>query len=278
MDDRRGLRSLVVVAGLIGIVAATTLVSCGGSDDGSSNGNLCEQCGDTDGPCNAAGADPTGDDRPSFCTTDPCHVQLTCVRKVDSGQRRCFPADPATHQLDLRYECDGSRPIESFAPPTATPVPSATSTPAESSTPSSTAPTATAPTPSATGPTPSGSATPATTATPSGGPADADVDVVFESPDGESDLPSSFTATVTYPAFKGNFLADGAADCDASDDGFTVQDNGNGVLSLTFSGDTEGVSDVTLACTFHQVEGQTLADVDLSANPTNGLTTTIDVF
>lgn len=124
----RELRSFAVVMVLIAGVSMATVISCGsgGSDD--TDGELCQQCGDTDGPCISPAA-VAGDDRPSFCgNVDPCPVELRCLRKLDSGQRRCFPANPITHELDTQYRCDGARPEPDFV---ATPTPTATATPGE---------------------------------------------------------------------------------------------------------------------------------------------------
>ncbi len=243
---------------VVGIVVATTLASCGGSGDGESNGGLCEQCGDTDGPCNADGALLTAeDDWPEGCPdADSCQVQLQCVRKVDSGQRRCFPLNPTTGSLDFRYECDGSRPA---LVPTSTPVPTVTVTPSVTATPVDTGPTATGPTPSATGPTPEATATPA-------GEETVDVDIEIATPDDE-DLPSSFSARIGYPSAKGSFVANGVADCDG-DEGFSAQDDSNGTLTLGFSGDTEDTSFASITCVFHQATGQTLEDADLDPSVT----------
>lgn len=113
----------------------------GGGGGGSANGLLCDQCGATDGPCLPSVPVSTTDE-PTLCPSGPtCDIQLACLRKLDSAQRRCFPAD---FQFNL-FECDGSRANRSTVTPTATPTP----TPLETLT-----PTATAPTPSATGLTP----------------------------------------------------------------------------------------------------------------------------
>ena len=259
MDDRREGRAFAVVLLVIGMVAATTIASCGGGgSDGDSNGALCEQCGDTDGPCQPAVV-ASGDDRPSGCTSDPCTIELRCTRKVDSGQRRCFPVDPSTDQLDFRYECDGSRPIQSFAP---TLTPSATPT----VTPINTAPTATGVTPTAT------AATPTPTATPTG-PEDSIVTITVEEPSG-NDVPAIFTVTVLYPSSKGNFLADGVPDCDDGD--FSIQDNGAGTLQLSFTGDPEFTDSVEQDCTFHQTSGAQLRASELNGTAP-GLRVTFDV-
>lgn len=262
MGTWREARSFLAVVAVVGIVAATTVASCGGGGGGSSNGDLCEQCGDSDGPCNAEGATVSGDDRPAGCgANDPCTVQLQCVRKADSGQRRCFPLDPTTGGLDFSYKCDGSRPA---LVPTSTPVPSATLTPSATATPVSTGPTATNPTPTV-------------TATPG---EDLDVTVTINiaaDVEDENDLPSSFSVDVTYPPTKGSFLVDGAVDCGNLDDGVTVQDGGTGTLEIAFSGDSEGLTSIFLDCNFRQITGQTLtnADLDTSSNPSS-LIVTID--
>lgn len=268
MGTWRETRSFLAVVAVVGIVAAATITSCGSGGGGSSNGDLCEQCGDTDGPCNAAGATVSGDDRPAGCgANDPCTVQLQCVRKVDSGQRRCFPLDPTTGGLDFSYKCDGSRPA---LVPTSTPVPTVTVTPSTTATPVDTGPTATGPTPSATGPTPEVTATP-------GGEAEIDVDIEIATSD-DSDLPSSFSAQITYPVAKGSFVAEGVADCDG-DEGFSAQDDSNGTLTLGFSGDTEDTSFASIVCVFHQEAGQTLVDADLgkSVSPSSLVITIADL-
>ena len=258
MGTWREARSFLAVVAVVSVVATTTITSCGGDGgEGSSNGDLCEQCGDTDGPCNAAGAIVTGEDRPTGCgANDPCTVQLQCVRKVDSGQRRCFPLDPTTGALDFFYKCDGSRPA---LVPTSTPVPTTTLTPSATATPTDTGPTATGPTPSATGPTPTATATP-------GGEETVDVDIEIATSD-DTDLPTTFSARITYPVAKGSFVAEGIADCDG-DEGFSAQDDSNGTLTLGFSGDTEDTSFASITCVFHQATGQTLVDADLGPSVT----------
>lgn len=141
---RRGqeLRSLGLVLLAIGLLAGSVMTSCGGGGGGS-DGDLCSQCGDDpDGPCQPSITiqpvvpdDP--DDRIPQCTSgDPasgsCTVQLACRRKVDSGQRRCYPLAPGGADVDYQFRCDGSRPGGTPRPqPTATetpePEPTATS-------------------------------------------------------------------------------------------------------------------------------------------------------
>ncbi len=226
-------------------------MSCGGSG-GDSNGDLCEQCGDSDGPCNVGGADiPADEPQPSFCPNrdgGSCHAALICSRKVDSGQRRCFPADPATNALDLRYECDGSRPQSTPVPaPTAT----ATATPTVTST---------AATPTATGPTPT-DATPSGTPTPDASGTEVDVTITIADASG-NDLPASFSVTVTYPASKGSFSSEGSVDCDDTD--VNPQDDGTGRLVLSFTGDPTGIDSIDVDCTFHQTAGDPLTAGELT--------------
>jgi hypothetical protein len=257
MGDRRELRSFAVVVILIGVVSATAFVSCGsGGGGGDSNGDLCQQCGDSDGPCNVAGATVPADDLTNGCPggAAECHVDLSCTRKVDSGQRRCFPIDPTTGQLDFFFKCDGSRPIQSFAP-TLTPTVTATPEPSASETPASTAPTATGPTPSATAPTPTATETP-------GGADDNEIPVTINFDTDEDSLPA-FNAQVSYPSDKGNFTP---RDCDDAGDGVTAQDSGSGILTLSFASNPDELTSASITCTFHQIEGQTLADGDLNAS------------
>lgn len=117
------------------------LLACGGG--GSSNGGLCEKCGDTSGPCRATADVERSSNAPPPCNvldpgpaTTPCYVELRCLRKLDSAQRRCFAVDPTTGELDILFRCDGARPNPNTATPlpatptvTTTPTSSATSTP-----------------------------------------------------------------------------------------------------------------------------------------------------
>jgi hypothetical protein len=71
------------------------------------------------------------DDRIPRCTRDidvgsgTCVVELACRRKVDSGQRRCFPLAPGGNDVDYQFRCDGSRPGGTPRPePTVTLTPS----------------------------------------------------------------------------------------------------------------------------------------------------------
>jgi hypothetical protein len=271
MGERREWRSFAVVMLVIAACCAT-VTSCGSGGKGAStNGNLCDQCGDTGGPCVSGTIDLTGDDRLDRCknstssTDTKCTVELRCVRKVDSGQRRCFPFDPTTGQIDFFYECDGSRPVQSFAPtltptttPTLTPVASVTSTPAE---------TATGPTPTATGPTPSG-ATPTVTTEPepTATPAPADVDVDISVTTDADEFTASFTVTVRYPPSKGTFASGGTLTCDGDTEGLTATDDGSGTLTLSFAADTERSFSNDVTCTFHQLAGQALAEIDLNGS------------
>lgn len=128
------LLALLLITGI-----SSTLTSCGGSGDGSSNGELCQQCGDTDGPCQRIGFIVPGANKPEPCPTPPSTEtacvprSLICRRKSDSAQQRCFPGDPLGSDVDFNFRCDGSRPGGTARPePTVTPtvvVPTATKTP-----------------------------------------------------------------------------------------------------------------------------------------------------
>lgn len=143
---------------MLAIASGIALMSgCGsGGGGGSSDGLLCQQCGQSDGPCRQS-VTVSGSDAQALCPSGQtsCSVDLACFRKLGSAQRRCFPADAQFQQ----FECDGARPNRN----TATPVPSTTPTPSRSVTPTATGPTATGPT--ATGATPTSTAAPGVTAT-----------------------------------------------------------------------------------------------------------------
>lgn len=254
------LRSFALVMLLIAAVGATAVTGCG-SGGGDSNGDLCQQCGDSDGQCRDTVA-VTGSERPRFCgTTDPCTVKLHCLRKLDSAQRRCFPADLAD-AVAISYRCDGARPNPSVTP-TTTPIPIPTLTASATPTPTSTGPTATGSTPT---PTASpATATPTATATPE----EVAVDITIDNPDDVS--ASSVTASVTYPLPKGSFQkVDGTTDCPSLDDGLTAHDDGGGTLMLRFPSNPTDAFAISASCTFHQNAGQTLVETDLtgSVDPT----------
>jgi hypothetical protein len=256
------LGSFAAAMMLIAVVGTTVISSCGGGGGSDSDGKLCQQCGDTDGPC-LRGEEVSGDDRPDFCKVaglDPCPVELHCLRKLDSAQRRCFPANPITHNLDEQYRCDGSRPNPS-GDPTTTPVPSPTFTASAT------------PQPTATGPTPAGQTT-APTPESTAAPEDVAVDITIDTD--EDTFTSSILVTVTYPTAKGTFVNGGASDCDP-DEGLTAVDDGNGTLTLAFVGDPEDSFPLDAACVFHQVAGQTLTNADLATQASSSLlTVTID--
>ncbi len=113
-------------------VSIGTMMSCGDSGGGGSDHGLCAQCGDTDGPCHDS-VTITEEPRPqnANCAMLPCTVNLVCTRKLDSAQRRCYPArGNGLADLDLTFECDGARPN----PNTATPRPTSTPTETEQAT------------------------------------------------------------------------------------------------------------------------------------------------
>jgi hypothetical protein len=121
MMRRRLLRGdwLILAVLLLALGAGvTTIVSCGSGGGGSSDGGLCEQCGDDpDGPCQSSVEVEPGPNTPT-CDDNgdpPCTVTLHCFRKRDSAQRRCFP------EHDLSFRCDGEPADRSTPVPTATP-------------------------------------------------------------------------------------------------------------------------------------------------------------
>jgi hypothetical protein len=120
-------RSLWLMLLLLGVASTAVINSCG-SGGGSSNGGLCEQCGDDpDGPCQSfVEIEENMPEAPAPCNAVPptpplptpkCTVALACFRKLGGAQRRCFPV------ADEQFRCDGERANRS------TPVPSKTPTP-----------------------------------------------------------------------------------------------------------------------------------------------------
>ena len=86
---------------ILALVVAAALLGCGSE---STNGNLCQQCGPNNGECMPTNV-VSGNDRPSFCMTDPCEVALLCVQEVDSRVKRCYPAQG--NDVDAFYERGG---------------------------------------------------------------------------------------------------------------------------------------------------------------------------
>ena len=134
-------RSLGLLLLLIVAVAATIVSSCGSGGGSGSNGDLCSQCGSTDGPCQSTAFIVPGAGKPAPCPTangsvpapGPTCVErnLICRRKSDSAQQRCFPADDTGNEVDFFFRCDGSRPGGTLVPQTVTPTATgATPTPA----------------------------------------------------------------------------------------------------------------------------------------------------
>ncbi len=143
----RAYRSLGVVVFAVAAIAAAVISSCGGGGSGSS-GELCSQCGDTDGPCIPTVEYTPDPSLPPPCDAQPvptcspvpattssvcapgtpqplCTVHLICRRKSDSSQQRCFPADPTrpanSPEVNFQWRCDGSRPGGTAVPaPTGT--------------------------------------------------------------------------------------------------------------------------------------------------------------
>ncbi len=238
----RGTATPVVVALLVlATLSGAAFISCGGGGGGS-NGGLCDQCGDTDGPC----VDLT---------------KFTCFRKLGSAQRRCFPND------DPSFECDGARANRSTMTPTPTPgTPTASKTP----TPTSTVPT---PTPPATTQTatlsPTPTPTPTATATPTTVQVEFDVDPTSDNP---NDTVDQFTVTATYPTEKGTFKVNGAApQCTALDTNdktapVTATDSGG---TLTLSVNTTLEFTIVITCPFAQQAGVELMDEDVQPTPSD---------
>ena len=109
----REYRWLVLVV-LLAAITSAVVTSCGGGG-GSSDGALCQQCGDTDGPCQPTALVDLNAEKPVPCSTPPaassCETrQLICRRKIDSSQQRCFPANQAGTDVESTFRCDGSRP------------------------------------------------------------------------------------------------------------------------------------------------------------------------
>jgi hypothetical protein len=136
-------RSLWLLLSVVAVLATVIITSCGSGGGGSSsNGELCDQCGDDpDGPCREfvivtsptpPAPTPIAGDANLKCTevqNDQCVVRLTCRRKTDSGQRRCFPLAPGGADVDDQFRCDGSRPGGTPRPPELTPTPAFTTSP-----------------------------------------------------------------------------------------------------------------------------------------------------
>lgn len=124
MKGRGSIARYMTLSALLALVAFAstfTISSCGSGGGGSSNGGLCEQCGDTDGPCHAS-VTVSGSDATELCAAGQasCDVALACFRELNSSQRRCFPSAPQF----VRFECDGER--HSGNTPTPTPTPTIT--------------------------------------------------------------------------------------------------------------------------------------------------------
>jgi len=124
-------RSLGLLLLLITAMAATIVSSCGSGGGSGSNGDLCSQCGSSDGPCQSTAFIVPGAGKPAPCPTangsvpapGPTCVErnLICRRKSDSAQQRCFPADDTGNEVDFFFRCDGSRPGGTLVPPPVTP-------------------------------------------------------------------------------------------------------------------------------------------------------------
>jgi hypothetical protein len=130
-DRKRAHVQFALLTALLVGVSATTITSCDGGG-GDADGRLCSECGvDPDGPC-LDEVEVSGDDAAQLCDEGEvsCTVRLTCRRKADSAQRRCFPLLGDSENVNPSFECDGSRPGGTALPePTITPTPMGTMTP-----------------------------------------------------------------------------------------------------------------------------------------------------
>jgi hypothetical protein len=126
-------RTLILVLAMVWIAGAI-ITSCGsGGSSDSADGKLCDQCGSapefTDPPCDATQFISGGPPAAALCNDgQSCTIALTCLRKQDDAQRRCFPSNE-NGDLAQDYECDGARPGGTLTPrPTRTPTPTPAST------------------------------------------------------------------------------------------------------------------------------------------------------
>lgn len=119
---------------LLAAVASTIVTSCGGGGDGGTHGELCDQCGQTDGGCKPeAFVNPTTKQECASASEPGCETRkLICRRKSDSAQQRCFPADSSGNEVDFSFRCDGSRPGNTPGPQ---PTPTVTVEPSDQPTP-----------------------------------------------------------------------------------------------------------------------------------------------
>lgn len=114
---------------LLATASATAIISCGSGGGGDSEGGLCDQCGDTDGPCISPAFIVPGANEPAPCPTAPLaetcvQRNLICRRGVDTAQQRCYPAlEGSTDQVDTFFRCKGTRPGATLRPATVTPSP-----------------------------------------------------------------------------------------------------------------------------------------------------------
>ncbi|MEO6026149.1 MAG: hypothetical protein ABIR79_04720 [Candidatus Binatia bacterium] len=116
----------LALALLLAAATATGIVSCGGGSSGGTDGGLCEQCGQTDGPCISPALIVPGANEPAPCPTAPlpetCVArELICRRGVDTARQRCYPANASGTDVDAGFRCKGTRPGSTLAPSTATP-------------------------------------------------------------------------------------------------------------------------------------------------------------
>ena len=244
---RAGLAIAIV---WIALALTPMLWSCGSSGGGGTNGALCDECGATDGPCVSPFFLVAGsDEERRLCegvsgNPNECSIRLTCVRKLDSAQRLCFPIEE-----DRAFECDGER-AGATPGPTTTPSPSATASPSGSSSPS---------------PSGSSSATPSTSGSASVSPvpsvSPSALTVTFsvtQKPESDNDF-DDFVATAGYPSAKGAISS-----CTTDDaENLTVNDDHAGTVTLSVS-DELGVTDVDITCDFLAQAGVSVTDSEFS--------------
>ena len=141
----------LIVALVLATASATLVTSCGSGSSGGTDGGLCDQCGQTDGPCISPARVLPGvnepvpnSDHPEPCPTPPAAAapcverNLICRRGVDTAQQRCYPANADGTDVDPAFRCKGVRPGSTLAPSTLTPTP-ATPVPSPTKTSDSTA-------------------------------------------------------------------------------------------------------------------------------------------
>ena len=263
---------MLVIPLLVALLSGAMFTSCG-SGGGTSDGLLCSGCGDSDGPCLPLQLDrgthelcPSPDPASTASPPPPvCTIPLTCLRRLGSAQRVCFPIS-----TDRDFECDGAR---AGATPTPTGTPTVSATPTLSAAPSLT-PSATSQTPN---PTPTVSA--AVTTTPSPAPSSESVSIEIDAST-EGVTASQIQLMIAYPAAKGSFDTSScvASSFDDEETEPTVTPMvGSGTLTLTIARGVPMELPVDVECEFAEPNGDELVDGEITANVVSpaGLTATV---